>query len=140
MKQYNTTKKKLFVHRANRNRTSESDIPAKFRVIGYAKKHFGLRGLTDEVIKIPDGAASYRRPDILFKPQERTQGFVILLHGGIHGSGDEVSTRGKDVAALEDYAKANMLVMELYAELTENYSEDFVIRAFQLLGFQRLTS
>ena len=62
---------KSFIHRANRNRTSEIDIPDKFKVMKYIKNYFGIITLTDEVVETPGGYAQYRKPDLLAKRPRR---------------------------------------------------------------------
>jgi hypothetical protein len=133
---YNDNKKKSFVHRANKKRTSESDIPDKFRVMGYLKKHFAIYCVTDTRIRIPVGGhADYRLPDLFCS--HTTPPLIILLHGGIHGFGDEISRRKKDDYALEDYRHAgNCQVIEIYKELSDNYSEAKIIQIMQDKGFE----
>jgi len=99
----NPDKKRTHIHRANKNRTSESDIPAKFKVMEIIKENFGLYALTDQHISIPNGIATYRSPDLTIKTTTPT--FLIELLGGVHGWEEENPLTLKDHEKCEDYEK-----------------------------------
>jgi hypothetical protein len=111
-------------HRANRNRTSESDIPDKFRVMAIIKKYFNIRTLTDEVIPIPKGYATYRQPDLLAKHPRR---IVFELDGLVHGNGDEVSFRERDERKLNDYESIYQEYYVINSAVTDGYEESKVV-------------
>lgn len=135
MKNYNDTNKKAFVHLANKNRTEESDIPDKFRVIKMLKRHFNLPCLTGEALVIP-GFNRARYPDIFIKNYDPN--IAILLHGGWHGYGE--LPRDYDVKASMDYARLapGVRLIEIYAAQTDQYSEEKIVEHMVNLGFEDL--
>lgn len=133
MKNYNDTGKKSFVHLANKNRTEESDIPDKFRVMKYLKRHFNMPCLTGEAFKIP-GKNYARYPDIFIKNYHPN--IAILLHGGWHGYGEII--REYDVKAAVDYELLPMKLIEIYAAQTDDYSEEKIVEHMVALGFEDL--
>ena len=128
----NLTNKKSWVHLANKKRTSESDIPDKFRVIGYLKRHFGLPCLTGEALVIP-GYNRARYPDIFVK--NHNPHLAILLHGGWHGYGE--LPKDYDVKASIDYARLapGVRLIEIYAAQTDQYSEEGIVAHMEKEGF-----
>lgn len=114
---------KAHIHRANKKRDSESDIPDKFRVAKILKDNFGIIALTDEVVLTPGGYANYRKPDLYNK----TRKIAFELDGIIHGYGDEVSQREKDWRKLEDYKLIKLEHYVLNSAVTNGYAEDFVV-------------
>ena len=127
MKKYNDTGKKSFVHRANRNRKEESDIPDKFKVIYILKRRFGLSCITGEALEIP-GKQYARYPDIFVK--NHNPSLAILLHGGWHGYGE--IKRDYDVKAEVDYALlSGVKLIEIYAYQTDNYEEEAIVQHMQ---------
>lgn len=135
MNNYNDTNKKSFVHLANKNRTEESDIPDKFKVIKMLKRHFNLPCLTGEALPIP-GTERARFPDIFVKNHDPN--LAILLHGGWHGYGE--IKRKYDVKAADDYAKLapGVRLIEIYSEQTDGYSEEKIVEHMVALGFEDL--
>jgi len=123
----NPTNKKSYIHKANKNRTSESDIPAKFKVMEIIKCNFGLYPLTDEAIPIPDGIATHRKPDLIIKTTNPT--YLIELLGGIHGWEKEQPRRRIDILKAIDYATLGKgyEVIEVY-ENDDSYAEERVIK------------
>jgi len=122
----NPTNKRSHIHRANKNRTSESDIPAKFKVMEIIKENFGLYPLTDEVIPIPNGIATHRSPDLTIKTTTPT--YLIELLGGVHGWEKENPLRLKDIQKLEDLAKlgSEYKLIELWEE-DDHYEKTRII-------------
>jgi len=121
----NPDKKRSHIHRANQNRTSESDIPAKFKVMEIIKENFGHYPLTDEVIPIPNGIATHRSPDLTIKTTTPT--YLIELMGKVHGErGDP--PRLKDIQKREDLAKlgSEYKVIELWEE-DDHYEEERIV-------------
>lgn len=134
MKKYNDTNKKSFVHRANKNRKEESDIPDKFRVMKYLKRHFDFPCVTGEAFEIP-GKQYARYPDIFIK--NRHPQIAILLHGGWHGDGE--IKREYDVKAATDYALLPWIkLIEIYAAQTDQYSEESIVEHMVSVGFKDL--
>jgi len=123
----NPTDKRWAIHKANKKRTSESDIPAKFKVMKIIKENFGLYALTDQTILIPDGYATHRSPDLMIS--YTTPVFLIELMGGIHNLDEENPSRTKDIQKREDYARLSKgyHVIELY-EKDDFYAEERVIK------------
>jgi len=118
----NPDKKRSHIHRANQNRTSESDIPDKFKVMEIIKENFGHYPLTGEEVPIPNGIATKRSPDLVIKTT--TPIFLIELLGGIHGWEKENPLRLKDIQKLEDLAKlgSEYKLIELWEE-DDHYDE-----------------
>lgn len=131
MKKYNDTNKKSFVHTANKKRSSESDIPDKFRVIYMLRDHFELPCITGEALEIP-GKQYARYPDIFVKNHHPQ--LAILLHGGWHGDGE--IKREYDVKAAVDYALlSGIQLIEIYAAQTDQYSEEAIVEHMVAEGF-----
>ena len=121
------TGKLSFEHRANKNRTSESDTTDKFNIIMLLYEKFSLIGLTGEMIPIPDGGPDrYRLPDITI-PQKN---IVIELDGAIHGFGDKISKKKRDVYRDEDYKTAGYKLIIVNKETTKGYRKDLVETVF----------
>lgn len=114
---------KAHIHRANKKRTSESDIPDKFRVAKILKANFGIIALTDEIVQTPGGYASYRKPDLYSKDRR----IAFELDGLIHGYGDEVSQREKDWRKLEDYKLIQLEHYVINSAVTNGYDKKLVI-------------
>ena len=128
----NLTNKRSFVHRANKRRTSESDIPDKFKVMAILKKHFGIITLTDEAIPTPSGHFDYRNPDLFDKQNQA----VYELDGEVHGWGDEISVRERDQRKLDDYDKIGMKYYIINSAVTRGYSEDLVVSELKKQGLK----
>src|SRR5690348_1415098 len=109
------TYKEAFVRLANKKRDGELDMVDKFKVIRTLRNYFGLYGLTGEVLMI-DGE-SCRMPDIFIKNRPP---IVIELDGGIHGMGDQISKRDKDVVRDKDYEDLGIKLVIINKELTDN--------------------
>ena len=109
----NINKKRSYIHKANRSRSEESDMPLKMRIQQYFNK-LGVYFLTDkklEIIKpyhLSDRekkmldnlgviTTSYRLPDLYEKNNE----LIIELDGPVHGNGEIVTK--KTVDKMEDY-------------------------------------
>jgi len=99
----NPTNKRSHIHRANQNRTSESDINDKFKVMEIIKSKFGHYPLEGEAVAIPNGIATHRKPDLIIKTTNPT--YLIELLGGIHGWEEENPLTLKDNEKCEDYDK-----------------------------------
>jgi len=99
----NPTNKRSHIHRMNKNRTSESDIDDKFKVIDIIKYHFGLHALEGETVAIPNGIANYRSPDLMVNTTLPT--YLIELMGESHNLDEENPPRVKDIQKREDLAR-----------------------------------
>ena len=127
------TKTQAYEHRAKLNRTGENDITEKFHIILILREKFGLHGLTGEVVKIDE--ESYRLPDILIKG---TKPIIIELDGEIHGMGDEISKRQKDVERDSDYSTNGYKLIILNKQLTNDYQTNEIIKLFEQRGLKRI--
>ena len=125
------TKTLAYEHLARKNREGEGDIEDKFLVIGILKEFFGLHGLTGELVQID--CDSYRLPDILIRSIPTT---IIELDGGIHGYGDQVTKREKDIQRDEDYKKAGYNLIVINKEETAKYDYHLVIPILQQGGLK----
>jgi len=119
-------KKEHWRHQAEKNRTSESDVPAKFKIINILRDQFGLHGLTGEALPIP-GTGWARFPDVFIKSYNPQ--VAILLHGqGPHGVGDIISQTQRDQEARQDYARLpEIKLIEIYSAKTNGYETEAVI-------------
>ena len=83
----NINNKRSHIHRANRNRVEETDMPIKMRLLNYFNKN-GVHFLLDEKIPIlgVGNRMGYKLPDLY----EKTNKLVIELDGPIHGDGENV--------------------------------------------------
>ena len=128
-------KKERFRHEARKNTTEgESDLDDKFHIIEILRTEFGISGLSDEVIEIPPGGyTTYRRPDLLIRPDT-----VIELDGeGVHGFGDEVSMIEKDKCKDFDLKRAGYQIIRINSAITKGYDRDLVILELENHGFMR---
>ena len=94
----NINKKRSYIHKANRSRSEESDMPLKMRIQQYFNK-LGVYFLTDKKLELtkPYSFTSYRLPDLYEKNNE----LIIELDGPVHGNGEIVTK--KTVDKMEDY-------------------------------------
>ena len=105
----NINKKRSYIHKANRSRSEESDMPLKMRIQQYFNK-LGVYFLTDKKLEIIKPRhlklakdphmicpTSYRLPDLYEKNNE----LIIELDGPVHGNGEIVTK--KTVDKIEDY-------------------------------------
>jgi hypothetical protein len=133
------TNNRSWIHRTNKNRTSESDIDDKFRIINMLKIEFGLSALTDEVVQIPEGEgyASYRQPDLLIKTTKPKKSIIELM-GLVHGSDSETIKPIKDVRKLDDYRLISdkYKVYLVYADETDCYDLDLVKNSLIFQGLE----
>ena len=90
----NINKKRSYIHKANRSRSEESDMPLKMRIQQYFNK-LGVYFLTDKKLELTK--PSYRLPDLYEKNNE----LIIELDGPVHGNGEIVTK--KTVDKIEDY-------------------------------------
>jgi len=129
----NPTNKRSYIHQANKNRTSESDIPDKFKVMEIIKENFGLYALTDEAIPIPNGIATHRKPDLIIKTTHPT--YLIELLGGVHGWEEEQPRQRMDIRKAADYTKlgSGYKVIELY-EKDDFYAEERIVQELYEAG------
>ena len=107
---------------AKKTREGEGDILDKFFVIEILRDHFGLHGLTGEIAKIDED--SYRLPDILIKTNPRT---CIELEGEIHGNGEQITKRDKDITRDEDYKKAGYNLILIFKQEKLGYTKQNII-------------
>jgi hypothetical protein len=131
----NPTNKRSFIHKANKNRTSESDIPNKFKVMEIIKENFGLYPLTDEVLPIPEGGfAEVRMPDLLIKNCKPN--YIIELVGPVHNPEKEHPARRIDIKKAADYARLGQdyKVVELWGGYKNEYSEEHVVSTLKEAG------
>lgn len=126
----NPTNKRSFIHKANKNREEESDIPDKFRVIKYLKKYFDMPCITGEALIIP-GKNRARYPDISVKNWDPY--LAILLHGGIHGDG-YISTEYDDRARADYDLLPHVKLIEIYSAQTNHYDETAVANLILSIG------
>ena len=94
----NINKKRSYIHKANRSRSEESDMPLKMRIQQYFNK-LGVYFLTDKKLELtkPYSFTSYRLPDL----NEKNNELIIELDGPVHGNGEIVTK--KTVDKMEDY-------------------------------------
>lgn len=124
-------------HRANKKRTSEIDIPDKFKVMKILKLRFGIITLTDEVVSTPGGYATYRKPDLFDKQHRR----AFELDGeGVHGWGDQISLRERDWRKLTDYELIKLPYYTLNSAVTQGYDEELVVSELTKQGLPPIIS
>lgn len=126
--------KKSFIHRAQFRQYGEKDLIDKFKIIKILKDKFGLHGLTGEMIQIDKD--SHRCPDILIKNGREM--IVIELDGEVHGSGDGITKRKKDVKRDNDYQAARVREIILNKESTNGYEENLVMDSLVRQGLKPL--
>ena len=126
------TKTEAYSHRANLNRLGEQDLGDKFNVIRVLRNYFGLNGLTGEILMID--SESCRMPDILIKGRPV---MVIELDGGVHGMGDQISKRSKDVDRDKDYEIIGVKLVIINKEITNGYETKKVIKVLEENGLKR---
>lgn len=127
--------KESWKHFANTKRTSEIDIPDKFKVINILRDEFDLHGLTDEALEIPGGIASARYPDLFIQAIEPQ--IAIELDGeGPHGNGDPIEMVHRDYKRGSDYQKLlpGIRLIIIYSAQTNGYQKDLVIEQLQKEG------
>lgn len=125
-----------FENNARKKRPGEKDLKDKFDVIKILRSEFGLHGITGESILIPDSipVQYYRLPDIVIASHD----IIIELDGPIHGNGDDISKRKKDVERDNDYKKTKYkLVIINYEELPKGYGKEKVIHILEKSGLKR---
>jgi hypothetical protein len=127
------TKTEAWQHLANKKRDGESDLDDKFNVIRILRNHFGLYGLTGEILMID--SESCRCPDIMVKGMIP---ICIEMDGEIHGSGDQVSKRVKDVDRDKDYQSIGVKLVIINKELTNGYETKKVIKVLEDNGLKRI--
>jgi hypothetical protein len=115
-------KKQAYEHLARAKQISESDLDDKFNVIRILRNHFGLYGLTGEILMID--SESCRCPDVLVKG---VIPICIELDGFVHGMGDQISKRDKDVDRDKDYQSVGVKLIIINKELTDGYDKQKVI-------------
>lgn len=128
------TKKLAYQHLAQRKQEGEPDLLDKFGVIGILKECFGLYGLTGEVVQIEDDTC--RLPDILIKAH--VPPIVIELDGEVHGMGDDVSKRNKDILRDLDYKQAGCKLIIINKEATNGYDPHQVFQIIRDSGLKPL--
>lgn len=130
-------KKNTYRHTARDRQEGESDIKDKFKIIDILRDAYGLHGLTDEILQIPEGYADCRKPDVFVKG--RSPQLVIELNGsGVHGYGDNVTTPEHDFEKMSDYSQLKGIqVIVLYSARTDGYRPDLVMKEFDLRGLER---
>lgn len=127
------TKTQAYQHQARLHQEGEEDLMDKFRVIYILRDEFGLHGLTGEVLTIDEDC--YRFPDIFIK--KSSPEIVIELDGEIHGDGDEVSKREKDVWRDKDYLRIGVKLIIINKSLTNGYEKAKVIDCLCQAGLAR---
>jgi len=130
------TKTLQYEHQAKKKRIGEKDIKDKFDVVSILRKEFGLHGLTGEAIFIPDSypVQYYRMPDILIEAKD----IAIELDGPIHGNGEAVTKRPKDIRRDLDYHKTKYDLIIINYEQTNGYEYNKVISEFENHGLKRI--
>lgn len=89
------------------------------------KANYHIITLTDEVVSIPEGYATYRKPDLFSKSHQ----IAFELDGeGVHGWGEPISLREKDWRKLQDYKSINLEHYVLNSAVTEGYDEELIIK------------
>tara|TARA_B100000029_G_scaffold265475_1_gene261627 strand:- start:5743 stop:6153 length:411 start_codon:yes stop_codon:yes gene_type:complete len=131
------TNKRSFVHRANRNRVEESDMPIKTRLLRYFNKK-GVHFLLDEQVPIlrHDNSMGYKLPDLY----ERTNKMVIEIDGPVHGDGENVTRKTTD--KMIDYMTHDIFPCNVPLEWCEEHNitpEQFIEVYIQLHKTWRLT-
>ncbi len=108
------TNKRSFVHRANRNRVEETDMPIKMRLLNYFNKN-GVHFLLDEKIPVlgMDNRMWYKLPDLY----EKSNKMVIEIDGPVHGDGENVTR--KTVDKMVDYLKHDIFPCNVPLEWCE---------------------
>lgn len=125
-------KKQAYEHIARKNQFGEKDIIEKFMVIDILRKEFGLFGLTGEILMID--SESCRCPDILVKSKPL---IVLELDGFVHGNGEQISKRDRDVERDKDYGRIGAKLVIINKEETNGYETDKVIRVLEDNGLKR---
>ena len=126
------TYKQAWEHLARSKQTSESDLDDKFKVIRILRNHFGLYGLTGEIIMI--NGEFCRMPDLFIKDNPP---ICVELDGFVHGNGEQISKRDKDVQRDKDYQSIGIKLVIINKEQTEGYSTDKVIKVLEENGLKR---
>lgn len=126
------TKDLAYQHRATQQREGEKDLKEKFAVILILRKLFGLYGLTGEIVQITDDTC--RCPDIMIKSIQT----VLELDGEIHGSGDDVTRRPRDIERDADYATVDIKCIVINKELTSNYDTGKIAKILEQNGLKRI--
>ena len=131
------TNKRSFVHRANRNRVEETDMPIKSRLLQYFNKK-GVHFLLDEKIPILglDNRMGYKLPDLY----EKNDKLVIEIDGPVHGDGESVTR--KTVDKMTEYMTHDIFPCNVPLEWCEEHGitpEHFIEVYIQLHKTWRLT-
>lgn len=123
------TKTLAYEHIAKKKQVGEKDIIDKFDVIKLLKSEFNLIGLTGEPIFIPESVPVqyHRMPDITILEKN----IVIELDGEIHGNGDEVTARSKDLNREPEYKRAGFRLIVINKEDTQGYKKDLVLKILE---------
>jgi len=124
-------KNRKWAQRAIKESGGSTDLAEKFRVIYLLRDHYGLHGLTDEVVMIPRTCRA-RYPDILIKAREPQM--AILLHGDapFHTEGSETELNVK-----MDYDSAGVELIVIWEALTK-YKPEEIMDALDAGGLKRI--
>lgn len=124
-------------HYTRTKQIGETDLSSKFFLSRILFARFGLYGLTDERIIIPNGFAEYRLPDVFVKA--RVPQLAFELDGYIHGDGDEITKRHSDEERDYDYSLViglNEIIIN--RSLTLNYQEEKIVKIIEDAGVKQL--